>query len=147
EFAFALAAAAHIETKNDVAELAEHLGWLHRIRRSLVAAEPVRHDEGGTPLARPHPARDMHDPRQLESGGWKGDSLFGHQNGLRGGRKRRATFFHLTRGGRGGRRSFSACGGGGVGGFFPPLPAPRRSSRKMQEPACSDPPGRNFRET
>src|SRR4029079_13913328 len=80
-----LAAAAHIETKNDVAELAEHLGWLHRIRRGLVAAEPVQHDEGGAPLARPHTARDMHDPRQLEPGGWKGDGVFGHRHGLRGG--------------------------------------------------------------
>ena len=127
EFAFALAAAAHVETQHDVAELAEHLGRLHRIRRGLVAAEPVQHDEGGAPLARPHPARDMHDPRQLESGGRKGDGLFGHRHGLRGGRKAAGDFIELTRGWKQGFchafRSSGRC----------------RSSRQMQERACSGP--------
>ena len=87
EFTLALAAAAHVETQHDIAELAEHLGGLHRIRRGLVAAEPMQHDEGGASLARPHSVRDMHHARQLKSSGRKGDGLFGHRHGLRVGGK------------------------------------------------------------
>jgi hypothetical protein len=79
--AFALAAAAHVEAQHDVAEIAQHLGRLHRVRRGLVAAEAVQHQEGGAPLARAQPARDMHDAGNLETGGGKGDGFFRHRQG------------------------------------------------------------------
>jgi hypothetical protein len=47
----------------------------------------MQHDEGGAPLARPYPVRDMRDARQLKSGGRKGDGLFGHRHDLRVGKK------------------------------------------------------------
>ncbi len=85
EFALALAAAAHVEAQHDVAELAQHLGRLHGVRGGLVAAEAVQHQKGGAPLSRPHPGRDMHDARELESRGRKGDGFFGHRHGLHDG--------------------------------------------------------------
>ncbi len=86
--AFAVAAAAHVEAQHDVAEIAQHLGRLHRIRRGLVAAEAVQHQEGGALLAGPQPARDVHDAGEFETGGRKGDGFFGHRQGLRCGRVR-----------------------------------------------------------
>src|SRR5262249_13672483 len=69
EFALGLAAPAHVEAQHYVAELAEHLGRLHRVRRGLVAAEAVQHQEGGAAFSRQHPARDVHDAGNLQAGG------------------------------------------------------------------------------
>src|SRR5262249_11398339 len=82
KLAFALAAAAHVETQHDVAEIAQHVRGLHGVRRGLVAAEAVQHQKRPAPLGRFKSARHMHDAGELEAGGGKGDGLFGHGRGL-----------------------------------------------------------------
>ena len=51
EFAFAVAAAAHVETERDVAEVVQHLRRLQHVGGILVAAEAVQHEKRGAPLA------------------------------------------------------------------------------------------------
>ncbi len=88
ELALTLAAATHVEAQHHVAELAQDLGGLHRVRRGLVAAEAVQHQERRALLARPQPAGDVHDPGQLQAGGRKGDGFFGHRRGAPRGARR-----------------------------------------------------------
>ena len=52
EFAFALTAAAHVETQCDVAEIVEHAGWLQHIGAVGIRAEAVQDEERGATFGR-----------------------------------------------------------------------------------------------
>ena len=52
EFAFALAAAAHIETQRDVAEFAQDTRRLQHVLAFGIRAEAVQHQKGPAPLRR-----------------------------------------------------------------------------------------------
>ena len=65
--AFALAAAAHGEAHRDVAEIVEHTGGCQHVRRVLVAAEAMQHQEGGALLARLHVVRNANRAVELQA--------------------------------------------------------------------------------
>src|SRR5262249_25644733 len=76
--AFALAAAGHVETHADVAELLEHRGRPHDVLGAHAAAEAMQYDEGGTLLAWLHGVRYADDAREREAFRFERDFLFGH---------------------------------------------------------------------
>src|SRR5215471_15554220 len=77
-FAAAVAAAAHIESQADVAELFEQFAGLEHALRIHVAAEAVQHDEGGPPLPRREVARHTNRTGDIEAIGLESNALLVH---------------------------------------------------------------------
>src|SRR4051812_40363232 len=76
--AFALAAAAHGEAHRDVAKIVEHTGGCQYVRRILVAAEAMQHQEGRALLTRFYAVRNADRAVELQARRGDAESFFRH---------------------------------------------------------------------